>query len=97
MAGTMPRRVGKIAWTRPGVVARRGSRCSRRRAFPECEIFLTTTVWVSNYSEKYFEASVDESLRKLKFDSMYCEIGAKYAPVSWHAQTIFAAVFRGRP
>lgn len=32
------------------------------------EIFLTTKVWVSHYSERYFEASVDESLRKLKTD-----------------------------
>lgn len=32
------------------------------------EFFLTTKVWVSNYAEKFFEASVDESLRKLRTD-----------------------------
>ena len=35
---------------------------------PRSEIFLTTKVWVSNYSERSFEASVNESLRKLKTD-----------------------------
>jgi 2,5-diketo-D-gluconate reductase B len=35
---------------------------------PRSEIFLTTKVWVSNYSERRFEASVDESLRKLRTD-----------------------------
>jgi len=35
---------------------------------PRSEIFLTTKVWVSNYSERHFEASVNESLRKLKTD-----------------------------
>ncbi|MFK4445355.1 2,5-diketo-D-gluconate reductase B [Caballeronia udeis] len=35
---------------------------------PRSEIFLTTKVWVSNYSERRFEASVNESLRKLRTD-----------------------------
>ncbi len=32
------------------------------------EFFLTTKVWVSHYAEAFFEASVNESLRKLKTD-----------------------------
>lgn len=32
------------------------------------ELFLTTKVWVDNYSEGKFAASVDESLEKLKVD-----------------------------
>jgi diketogulonate reductase-like aldo/keto reductase len=35
---------------------------------PRSEFFVTTKVWVSHYAEQYFEASVDESLRKLKTD-----------------------------
>ena len=35
---------------------------------PRSEIFLTTKVWVSNYSARRFDASVNESLRKLKTD-----------------------------
>lgn len=32
------------------------------------DVFLTTKVWVANYSERAFGASVDESLRKLRTD-----------------------------
>jgi diketogulonate reductase-like aldo/keto reductase len=42
--------------------------CVAASGIPRSEIFLTTKVWVSNYSERLFEASVDESLRKLKTD-----------------------------
>ncbi|MFL9863628.1 aldo/keto reductase [Paraburkholderia fungorum] len=42
--------------------------CVAASGIPRNEIFLTTKVWVGNYSEKLFEASVDESLRKLKTD-----------------------------
>jgi 2,5-diketo-D-gluconate reductase B len=40
--------------------------CVTASGMPRSEIFLTTKIWVSNYSERFFEASVDESLRKLK-------------------------------
>jgi 2,5-diketo-D-gluconate reductase B len=42
--------------------------CVAASGIPRSEIFLTTKVWVSNYSERFFEASVEESLRKLKTD-----------------------------
>jgi 2,5-diketo-D-gluconate reductase B len=42
--------------------------CVAASGIPRSEIFLTTKVWVSNYSERSFEASVNESLRKLKTD-----------------------------
>ena len=42
--------------------------CVAASGVPRSEIFLTTKVWVSNYSERSFEASVNESLRKLKTD-----------------------------
>jgi diketogulonate reductase-like aldo/keto reductase len=42
--------------------------CVAASGIPRSEIFLTTKVWVSNYSERFFEASVDESLRKLRTD-----------------------------
>lgn len=42
--------------------------CVAASGIPRNEIFLTTKVWVSNYSARYFDASVDESLRKLKTD-----------------------------
>ena len=42
--------------------------CLAASGIPRSEIFLTTKVWVSNYSEQVFEASVNESLRKLKTD-----------------------------
>jgi len=42
--------------------------CVVDSGIPRNEFFLTTKVWVSNYAERNFEASVDESLRKLKTD-----------------------------
>jgi 2,5-diketo-D-gluconate reductase B len=42
--------------------------CVAASGIPRSEIFLTTKVWVSNYAERNFEASVNESLRKLKTD-----------------------------
>jgi 2,5-diketo-D-gluconate reductase B len=42
--------------------------CVAASGVPRSEIFLTTKVWVSNYPERFFEASVNESLRKLKTD-----------------------------
>lgn len=42
--------------------------CVADFGIPRSEIFLTTKVWVSNYPERLFEVSVDESLRKLKTD-----------------------------
>jgi 2,5-diketo-D-gluconate reductase B len=42
--------------------------CVAASGIARSEVFLTTKVWVSNYSERVFEASVDESLRKLKTD-----------------------------
>ena len=35
---------------------------------PRSEVFVTTKVWVANYPESRFAASVDESLRKLRSD-----------------------------
>jgi 2,5-diketo-D-gluconate reductase B len=35
---------------------------------PRSELFLTTKVWVANYQESRFDASVNESLRKLRTD-----------------------------
>jgi len=42
--------------------------CVAASGIPRSEIFLTTKVCVSNYPERFFEASVNESLRKLKTD-----------------------------
>src|SRR5258708_28074775 len=42
--------------------------CVAASGIPRSEIFLTTKVWVSNYSARHFDASVNESLRKLKTD-----------------------------
>ncbi|WP_168790040.1 aldo/keto reductase [Paraburkholderia aromaticivorans] len=42
--------------------------CVAESGIPRNEIFLTTKVWVSNYSARHFDASVNESLRKLKTD-----------------------------
>jgi diketogulonate reductase-like aldo/keto reductase len=41
----------------------RGSVGIRRK-----DVFLTTKVWVANYPDRAFAASVDESLRKLRTD-----------------------------
>jgi 2,5-diketo-D-gluconate reductase B len=35
---------------------------------PRADIFITTKVWVENYSARVFAASVDESLKKLRSD-----------------------------
>jgi 2,5-diketo-D-gluconate reductase B len=40
--------------------------CVAASGIPRAEVFLTTKVWVSHYHPRTFEASVDESLRKLK-------------------------------
>jgi diketogulonate reductase-like aldo/keto reductase len=40
--------------------------CVASAAIPRREIFITTKVWVSNYPEKLFVMSVDESLKKLQ-------------------------------
>jgi len=42
--------------------------CVAASGIPRAEVFITTKVWVSNYHPRNFEASVDESLRKLKTD-----------------------------
>ncbi|MCX4145958.1 aldo/keto reductase [Paraburkholderia madseniana] len=42
--------------------------CVAASGIPRSEMFLTTKVWVSNYSARHFDASVNESLRKLKTD-----------------------------
>ncbi|MFM0226900.1 aldo/keto reductase [Paraburkholderia dipogonis] len=42
--------------------------CVAESGIPRSEIFLTTKVWVSNYSASHFDASLNESLRKLKTD-----------------------------
>jgi 2,5-diketo-D-gluconate reductase B len=42
--------------------------CVAASGIPRSEIFLTTKVWVSYYPKRHFEASVNESLRKLKTD-----------------------------
>lgn len=39
-----------------------------RSGIPRSDIFLTTKVWVDNYSQDAFSASVDQSLQKLKTD-----------------------------
>jgi 2,5-diketo-D-gluconate reductase B len=40
----------------------------RASGVPRNEVFVTTKVWVGNYSRQRFMASVDESLRNLKSD-----------------------------
>ena len=40
--------------------------CVAASGIPRADVFITTKVWVSNYAPRKFEASVDESLRKLK-------------------------------
>ena len=47
--------------------------CVEASGLKRGEVFLTTKIWVANYSERAFGASVDESLRKLRTD--YIEIG----------------------
>jgi diketogulonate reductase-like aldo/keto reductase len=42
--------------------------CIASSDIPRSELFLTTKVWVANYQESRFDASVDESLRKLRTD-----------------------------
>jgi 2,5-diketo-D-gluconate reductase B len=42
--------------------------CIAVSGIPRADIFITTKVWVSNYRPSKFEASVNESLRKLKTD-----------------------------
>lgn len=42
--------------------------CIASSGIPRSELFLTTKVWVANYPESQFAASVDESLRKLRTD-----------------------------
>lgn len=42
--------------------------CVAASGIARSDIFLTTKVWVSNYRERLFEASVDASLQKLKTD-----------------------------
>ncbi|MFD1560252.1 aldo/keto reductase [Paraburkholderia silviterrae] len=42
--------------------------CVAESGTPRREIFLTTKVWVSHYAHQHFEASVNESLRKLRTD-----------------------------
>jgi diketogulonate reductase-like aldo/keto reductase len=42
--------------------------CVAAPGIPRSEVFITTKVWVSNYHPRHFDASVDESLRKLKAD-----------------------------
>lgn len=42
--------------------------CVAESGIPRSELFLTTKVWVANYSARHFDASVNESLRKLRTD-----------------------------
>lgn len=42
--------------------------CISASGIPRSEVFVTTKVWVANYPESRFAASVDESLRKLRSD-----------------------------
>ncbi|WP_179403948.1 aldo/keto reductase [Burkholderia guangdongensis] len=42
--------------------------CIAASGIPRADVFITTKVWVSHYPHRAFEASVDESLRKLKTD-----------------------------
>jgi 2,5-diketo-D-gluconate reductase B len=42
--------------------------CIAASGIPRAEIFVTTKVWVDNFPESRFAASVDESLRKLRSD-----------------------------
>ncbi len=42
--------------------------CVAVSGIPRSEVFITTKVWVANYPESRFAASVDESLRKLRSD-----------------------------
>jgi diketogulonate reductase-like aldo/keto reductase len=42
--------------------------CIAASGIPRSDIFVTTKVWVANYAESRFGASVDESLRKLRSD-----------------------------
>ncbi|QWT21606.1 aldo/keto reductase [Bacillus sp. NP157] len=41
-------------------------RAIQRAGVPREELFLTTKVWVSNYSRERFQASIEESLARLK-------------------------------
>jgi 2,5-diketo-D-gluconate reductase B len=42
--------------------------CVAASGIPRSDVFITTKVWVANYPESRFAASVDESLRKLRSD-----------------------------
>ena len=42
--------------------------CIAASCIPRSEVFVTTKVWVANYPNSRFAASVDESLRKLRSD-----------------------------
>ena len=42
--------------------------CVQASGLHRAEVFLTTKVWVANYAEGAFAASVDDSLRKLRTD-----------------------------
>ena len=42
--------------------------CVQTSALNRADVFLTTKVWVTNYAERAFAASVDDSLRKLRTD-----------------------------
>jgi 2,5-diketo-D-gluconate reductase B len=42
--------------------------CTASSDIPRSELFITTKVWVSNYPEHRFAASVDESLKNLQTD-----------------------------
>jgi diketogulonate reductase-like aldo/keto reductase len=42
--------------------------CTVSSGIPRSELFITTKVWVSNYPERRFAASVDESLKNLQTD-----------------------------
>ena len=42
--------------------------CVAASGLPRQDVFLTTKVWVANYSERTFALSVDDSLRKLSTD-----------------------------
>ena len=42
--------------------------CTVSSGIPRSELFITTKVWVSNYPERRFTASVDESLKNLQTD-----------------------------
>ncbi|MFM0336986.1 aldo/keto reductase [Paraburkholderia fungorum] len=73
--------------------------CVAASGIPRAEVFITTKVWVSNYDSRKFEASVDESLRKLKtsyIDLLLLHWPSTDVPLSEQIEGLNAAVKAGK-